>query len=31
MEDAKSIRTPEDTSTKLIKGRNEDTSVDQQL
>ena len=31
MEDAKSIRTPVDTSTKLIKGGNEDTSVDQQL
>ena len=31
MEDAKSIRAPEDTSTKLIKGGNEDTSVDQQL
>ena len=31
MEDAKSIRTLVDTSTKLIKGGNEDTSVDQQL
>ena len=31
MEDAKSIRTPVDTSTKLIKGGNEATSVDQQL
>ena len=31
MEDAKSIRTPVDTSVKLIKGGNDDTSVDQQL
>jgi len=31
MEDAKSIRTPVDTSIKLIKGENEYTSVDQQL
>ena len=31
MEDAKSIRTPVDTSAKLIKGGNDDTSVDQHL
>ena len=31
MKDTKSIRTPVDTSTKLIKGGNEDTSVNQQL
>ena len=31
MEDAKAIRTQLDTSTKLVKGRGEDTCVDQQL
>jgi len=31
MEDAKKIRTPVDTSTKLVKGAVEDTCVDQQL
>lgn len=31
MEDVKTIRTPVDTSTKLLKGGVEDTSVNQQL